>query len=251
MMSKRMRETQRARRGHNFLPPAPELARIPGERKTENVPPDETMIHLHYFGGPFDCYLAEVWEDDGDWLGFGYTQIQGLGDGEWGLTSLSELEEINTHGGLVIIERDLWWEPVPFWRARQAFSDYGYGYIVRAGRARRHSRDQIADACRTAHEQDAPLSAIEPDSPAGTAGGWWTLAHALAEWPGHRLEQAGLSSGDVPAAMSELDGPHGPAFPPSREALRAAILSRFPERGRGRPGARRRDSRREGQSSRP
>lgn len=114
----RMRETQRARRGHAFLPPPTALAAIPGFEQDRPKRLEETTIHLHYFAGGCDWWIAEAWpEDDGGeaiWLAFGYTRLGHIPDGaEWGLVSLTELERINVRGGLVVVERDLSWQPRP------------------------------------------------------------------------------------------------------------------------------------------
>ncbi len=104
-----MVETQRARRGHEFLPAS--LARtIPKLYATENIPLDDKIVHAHYFGGPYDAYITELAEDGVE--AFGYTKLTSYPDGEWGYIDLSELEEHK--GGLVIIERDCYWKPERF-----------------------------------------------------------------------------------------------------------------------------------------
>lgn len=229
-----MRETQRARRGHRFLPPADELAAIPGDGGTSSIPAGDKIIRVHYFGGPMDCYLAEMWEDPDTWRAYGYTTFSGIGGGEWGDVGLAEMEQLRA--GLVIIERDLYWTPVPFWRLEHRFSDFGYDYIVKAGRALGHDPAQIAANCQNAHEQKAPLTAIQPDRPWDPApGGWQTLATALANWDDARLLRHGLGAADVPAALGELDHPLWLRDEHSEDRARAlaAILARFPQETAG------------------
>jgi Protein of unknown function (DUF2958) len=114
-----MAETQRQRRGHDFLPPEDERRCIPGERESEDTPLDEKVIHIHYFCAAGDWWIAELWPEDGQWMAFGYAQFAAMPEmAEWGLIPLDELEQVRTMAGLIIVERDLYWTPVPFWRTR-------------------------------------------------------------------------------------------------------------------------------------
>jgi hypothetical protein len=116
-----MAETQRRLRGHDFLPPPGERRRIPGERATEHVPLAEKVIHVHYSCASADWWIAEIWREDGRWLAFDYAQFASMPEcAEWGLIPLDELEETRVNVGplTIIVERDLDWTPVPFWRTR-------------------------------------------------------------------------------------------------------------------------------------
>jgi len=114
------KETQLRRRGHRFLPPAAQLRAIPRLYATERQPgPIEAKtIWCHWFvaGGSGDWWLAEL--DQDEWIGFGYAD---LGHGEWGQFSLTEMEQVAAHGGLVIVERDLDWQPVRFDRIARRY----------------------------------------------------------------------------------------------------------------------------------
>jgi hypothetical protein len=103
-------ETLRERRGHDFFVLPDET---PKTRETDGDGPlaDKT-IWAHFFGPAQDWWLAEC-DDDG--YAFGYAD---LGFGEWGYFSLPEMEAVMVHGGLVIIERDCFWEPKPFGECR-------------------------------------------------------------------------------------------------------------------------------------
>ncbi|HKS98268.1 MAG TPA: UvrD-helicase domain-containing protein, partial [Rugosimonospora sp.] len=101
-------ETQRERRGHDFYPPADLAASVPRLYATERQPAEDKTLHLHYFGGAIDVWLAEYDPDTG--TGYGYVCLGNPDDAEWGYVSLPELEPINR--GLLIIERDLYWTPV-------------------------------------------------------------------------------------------------------------------------------------------
>lgn len=112
-------ETQRRRRGHDFFPSDEALAEIPHAYETDGVPAESKVIWLHYFGGPLDLWVAEIDRETGE--SFGYLRLAGNPDGaEWGYTSLAELEQVNTAHGLVIIERDLHWEPRKFGEIKEA-----------------------------------------------------------------------------------------------------------------------------------
>ena len=77
--------------------PSPEkLATIPRIYQTENVPLKDKIIHLHFFIGGCDWYIAEF---DGEDIFFGYAILNGdLVNAEWGYISFSELKEIKVQG---------------------------------------------------------------------------------------------------------------------------------------------------------
>lgn len=114
---KHLPQTNRKRRGHDFWPTSATVRKIPGLYQTEDVPVDEKIVHLHYFGPSQDFYIVEVDPETG--LAFGFAELFGPGTGEWGLIYLPELEEVLAHGGLSIIERDCFFEPKPFKDARR------------------------------------------------------------------------------------------------------------------------------------
>jgi hypothetical protein len=68
------------------------LDRIPRLYETENVPLPDKLIHLHFFIGGCDWFVAEY---DGEDLFFGYAVLNGDYDNaEWGYVSLSELKAV-------------------------------------------------------------------------------------------------------------------------------------------------------------
>ena len=69
-------------------PTPDQLAKIPRLYDTENTPVQDKMIHLHFFFGGSDWYIAEF---------------------EWGYISFAELQEIRLSG--FEIDNDLYWEP--------------------------------------------------------------------------------------------------------------------------------------------
>lgn len=101
-------ETQRDRRGHDFYPPAAEMATWPKLYATDNEGPiGEKPIQAHYFQGGMDWYIAEY--DPAGNEAFGYTDL-GMGGGEWGYIPLGDVEELRGQMGLPI-ERDLDFTP--------------------------------------------------------------------------------------------------------------------------------------------
>lgn len=81
-------------------PPKERLDKIPRLYETEHVSLKDKLIHLHFFIGGCDWYIAEY---DGDDLFWGYAI---LNDdhvcAEWGYISFSELREIKVNGWLEI-----------------------------------------------------------------------------------------------------------------------------------------------------
>lgn len=124
-----------ARRGHPFLPPDDELAGIPRLYATDSLPPDRTVIHLHYFVAACDWWVAELDPDDG--TAFGFACLGDARNAEWGYVSLIELAGVEAGQPIerrvpnpepdgppsklvrlgtlpIVVERDLYWSPKPF-----------------------------------------------------------------------------------------------------------------------------------------
>ncbi|MET4144060.1 DUF2958 domain-containing protein [Arthrobacter sp. UYCo732] len=100
-------ETLHHIRGHDFYPPAEQLASWPALYATDGDGPlGDKPIQAHYFQGSMDWYVAE--RDPKENLAFGYTDL-GYG-GEWGYIDLDEVERLRGHLG-VPIERDLDFKP--------------------------------------------------------------------------------------------------------------------------------------------
>jgi len=76
------------------------LSKIPCLYKTEGVSLKDKQIHLHFFIGGSDFYIAEY---DGDTLFWGFTILKGDGqNAEWGYISFTELKEIKIGAGIEI-----------------------------------------------------------------------------------------------------------------------------------------------------
>lgn len=114
-----------ARRGHPFFPPAAELRAVPRLYSTERTPLADKVIHLHYFAGSCDWWLAEI--DREELIAFGFACLGDPANAEWGNVSLAELallyvapEMHHTPTGTfviqpgLVVERDLHWTPRPW-----------------------------------------------------------------------------------------------------------------------------------------
>jgi hypothetical protein len=95
------------------VPSEERLKKIPRLYETEKVPFKDKLIHLHFFIGSCDWYVAEYDAED---LFFGYAILnEDYENAEWGYVSLSELKEIKVNGWL---EVDC--ELEDFWKVRKA-----------------------------------------------------------------------------------------------------------------------------------
>ena len=76
-----------------------------------NVSLTEKVIHLHFFIGSCDWYVAEISHKNWD-LMFGYANLGDSYNAEWGYVSLSELKSLKT--GPVEVDFDHYWIPTAF-----------------------------------------------------------------------------------------------------------------------------------------
>ncbi len=87
-----------------------ELQKLPSLYSTEHVPVAQKLIHMHFFLGGCDWYMAEY--STADRLFFGYAILNGdLDNSEWGYSSLDEMRSVNVRG--FEIDRDLHWQVRP------------------------------------------------------------------------------------------------------------------------------------------
>ena len=83
------------------------MARIPKLYETEDIPPEEKLIYLHFFIGGSDWYIAEY---DGEDTFFGYAILNGDTEmAEWGYVSFRELQELKIPPGIEV-ECEGFWE---------------------------------------------------------------------------------------------------------------------------------------------
>jgi len=76
------------------------LAKIPKLFETENTPLKEKLIHLHFFIGGCDWYIAEY---DGEDLFFGFAILNmDCEMAEWGYVSFAELKSFKLKGWLEV-----------------------------------------------------------------------------------------------------------------------------------------------------
>jgi len=95
------------------VPTRQRLAKIPNLYETERIPLQDKLIHLHFFIGDCDWYIAEY---DGKDMFWGFAVLNGdLQNAEWGYVPFGELKEIKVNGWL---EVDC--EVEEAWRVRKA-----------------------------------------------------------------------------------------------------------------------------------
>jgi len=81
-------------------PSKEKLSAIPRLYETENIPLEEKLIHLHFFIGGCDWYIAEY---DGEDIFFGFTILnEDYLNAEWGYISFEEVRSIKVNGGMEI-----------------------------------------------------------------------------------------------------------------------------------------------------
>lgn len=103
-------------RGHKLLPSDHILKTIPALYATERIRLAEKVIHLHFFVGACDWYLAEIDHTDLR-TGFGYVNLGDPQNAEWGYFDLNELASVavrHPSGLPLVVERDLLWSPRAF-----------------------------------------------------------------------------------------------------------------------------------------
>lgn len=100
------------RRGHAFVSKTA-FSRVPALYATEETPLSSKVLHVHYFFGAWDWYVAEYDPDTG--LAFGFVTSDLLPEGEWGYFNVFDLgtQLVPGPGGYRFpIERDLYWDKV-------------------------------------------------------------------------------------------------------------------------------------------
>ena len=72
-----------------------ELKKLPRLYDSEKTPAQETSIHMHFFLGGCDWYMAEYSPEER--IFFGYAILNGdLHNAEWGYMSFGELRSVRT-----------------------------------------------------------------------------------------------------------------------------------------------------------
>jgi len=85
-----------------------ELEKMPKFYETEDVVAEEKVIHMHFFMGGCDWYVAEY--DAEKELFFGFAILNNdYQMAEWGYVSLKELCKLSANG--IEVDRDLYFEP--------------------------------------------------------------------------------------------------------------------------------------------
>lgn len=90
-------------------PSEEKLGQIPGLYQTEHIPLKDKIIHLHFFIGGCDWYIAEYDGKDTFW---GFVILNGDHlNAEWGYIAFGELESLNIKN--IEMDNDLYWQPCP------------------------------------------------------------------------------------------------------------------------------------------
>jgi hypothetical protein len=90
-------------------PTQKQLDKLPRLYETEKVKAEDKIIHMHFFIGSCDWYIAEY---DGEDSFFGYANLGDPQNAEWGYISLSEMKSLSIRG--IEIDRDLHWNQKKF-----------------------------------------------------------------------------------------------------------------------------------------
>lgn len=94
------------------------LTKIPRLYETEGIEAKDKLIHLHFFVGGSDWYIAEY---DGEDTFFGFACLNGWQDcAEWGYISFQELKELRVKQPILFdgvkkvvlleVDRDVYWD---------------------------------------------------------------------------------------------------------------------------------------------
>jgi hypothetical protein len=93
------------------IPTEERLAKIPKLYDTEKVPLKEKLMHLHFFSGGCDWYIAEYDAENDLFWGFAILNSD-YEMAEWGYISFKELKEIRINGMFEIdCELEEYWKP--------------------------------------------------------------------------------------------------------------------------------------------
>jgi hypothetical protein len=133
------------------VPTKNRLAMIPNLYETEEIPLQDKLIHLHFFLGGCDWFIAE--HDGGD-LFWGFAILNGdLQMAEWGYMSFSEFKDINIGGLEIDCELQKYWKIRP---AREV------PLICKAQRWEYNPKKEVTNATSPIHNQEGELGIDEP-----------------------------------------------------------------------------------------
>ena len=86
-------------------PPQKVLDQLPQLHATAQSPAEEIIIHMHFFCGPCDWFVAEHKEHEGEHYFFGFVNLGDPINAEWGQFTLSQLS-ITIPGGTPVIDAE-------------------------------------------------------------------------------------------------------------------------------------------------
>ena len=104
---------------------------MPGTYETDDIKTDDKIIHLHYFKGNYDGFIAEKDKGSKDderpnqqTQAFGYAIFNDdYINGEWGYINIEELKQEN-------VELDFYWDPKPFSEVKKRWEPEKTGPIA-------------------------------------------------------------------------------------------------------------------------
>jgi hypothetical protein len=91
-------------------PTVKQLAKIPALYATEDIPAEKKIIHMHFFVGGCDWWIAGY---NGKDTFFGFACLGDPEMAEWGYISYSELKELKVRR-MFEVDRDMHWKPIEF-----------------------------------------------------------------------------------------------------------------------------------------
>ncbi|QOD05880.1 DUF2958 domain-containing protein [Pseudarthrobacter sp. BIM B-2242] len=148
-------ETLRRLRGHNFYPSAREMEKWPPIYTNDSIDLPDQPIVAHYFQGGADWWVTE-YDPERNQV-FGFAQLAGHGRGEWGYSSLTEIEQLRGQFGLPI-ERELDFKPGTL--AKECIPQYVAEEAER--KAEEEANAASSAALAAAAEKSAGQAAAEP-----------------------------------------------------------------------------------------
>lgn len=92
------------------VPSRDRLDKIPRLNQTETTPTKDKIIHLHFFIGGCDWFIAEC---DGDDLFWCFANLNDEQNAEWGYVSFNELKSFSVKGIEIDCELEDFWQPKP------------------------------------------------------------------------------------------------------------------------------------------
>ena len=191
-------------RGHQLLP-ATVARKLPAIYSQENVADPVAQVKL------FSPYTGAVWYlteyDPSSKQAFGWADL-GMGGGELGYIHIPELEGLNRRG-LPLVERDLYWKPMPLSRAKH--SRTASQHHAKFPRGEKMTVDEVAAVVGPEFKEmneNPPESVLAIRREMEKQAGTWTPERRLLTALGavaEAVQHAGLIAREAPHAAQAAD----------------------------------------------